>query len=45
VSRWKPARGKKKDGASGSTGRLLGCVFIIGFALFLMYELFTAVLK
>jgi hypothetical protein len=46
VSRWKPARSKKKaDQTAGSTGRLLSCAFIVAFGLFLLYLLFTALLK
>jgi cytoskeletal protein RodZ len=45
VSRWKPARHKKKTEETGSTGRLLSCAFIIGVGLLLLYVLFAALLK
>jgi len=45
VSRWKPARSKKKSAETASSGRLLSCVFILGFGLFLLYVLFAALLK
>ena len=46
VSRWKPPRSKKKtDQTAGSTGRVLSCAFIIVVGMFLLYLLFTALLK